>query len=277
MRLSPRLVAPLLPALVLASCQMEIGVGTKLNRDGSGTFTLAVAADKEFVDGLSQDPSKGGLGVPGGFRAFEDLFEALERSGWRVRRAQTPGGDVALTGACDFARTAEIDRCLGQLSASGGTDGVRFRDTGLTFDVGQDRGLFKTRSFIAGSVNLAGPQISSDPRVAQQLAELQAFASQVFRFEVRAELPGSPRIVAGAEVASIKDGVVAWRPRIGERLDFRATSDAYNPTALTLVAVLLVIVLGAGVWLVTRRRTPPPEETGFVSPADVMSSEEVTT
>jgi len=259
-----------LALILLASCQMEVGVGTKLNANGSGTFTMAVAADKEFIDGLNGTaPGSGAAGLGGSFAGIEELFSSLQKAGWRVKDTTDAKGDRAFTAACDFVSHTAFTRCLGQLSSQGGDGGVRLQDTGMTFDYATKRGLFKTHAFFAGSVDLTGPVRGQSPQLA---AQLQTLASQVFTFEVRAQLPGAPRVVAGASEAKVNGDLVTWTPSVGEKLDFRAESDAYQPVPIAGVAVGAALLLGLGLWALMRRRgKPSPDDTGgFVSREDVV-------
>jgi hypothetical protein len=244
---------------------MEMGVGTKLNRDGSGTFSLAVAADKEFIDGLSQaDRQSGGRLSATGLTEFENFFGSLKQRGWRTKKTETKAGDVALAGSCAFRDAKGFDACLSQVSsAEGGGRGLRFKDAGMSFDFGTKKGLFKTHTFFSGRVNLAGDD--RDPALARQIQQL---AAEVFTFEVRAELPGSTRIVSGN--GQIRDGVAVWKPKVGEHLSLRAESDAYNPAAFVVGIIPLIGLLGLGMWALTRRRRPAGDAGGFV-PVDRAS------
>jgi hypothetical protein len=243
-------------ALALSSCQMEMGAGAKLRRDGSGTFTLAIAVDKEFIDGIEQaDRSSGGRITGSGIKGFDDFFDSLKRQGWHTKRTATKNGDVALSGACDFPDPKAFGRCLSQISsAEGGGGGIQFKDAGLAFDLGTKQGFFKTHTFFKGVVNLAG-------NAGALTQQIRAVAAQVFTFEVRAELPGSVRITSGG--GQIRDGVATWKPRVGERLELAAESDAYNPAALVAVAVPILILIGLGAWFLARRRPAPASGDGF--------------
>jgi hypothetical protein len=134
----------------------------------------------------------------------------------------------------------------------------------MTFDFATKRGLFKTHAFFAGSIDLTGPVRGQSPQLASQL---QALASQVFTFEVRAQLPGPPRVVAGQSEAKVSGDLVTWTPQVGEKLDFRAESDAYEPLPIAIVAVVAALLLGLGVWVIVRRRGKPSADDsgGFVS------------
>lgn len=254
-------------ALLVPACQMEMGIGTKLNRDGSGTFSMALAVDKEFVDGLGQaanDPAAGGEVT--GIEGFDEFFDSLKAKGWRVKTERTAAGDVAYSGRCDFPNPAGFDACLTELSgAEGGDDAFSFKDSGLRFDFRTERGFFKTKSIFGGTVNLAAPGANE-----QMTKAVAAIASRVFRFEVRADLPGNERVVKGAGV--VRDGVVVWRPLIGEKIDFRAESSAYNPAAIVAVALPLLGLLGLVVGRLARRRPPAAGPEGFV-PADPQNAE----
>lgn len=250
-------------AALFSSCQMEMGIGAKLNRDGSGTFTMAIAVDKEFVDGLAEaNRQSGGATGISGIKGFEDFFNSLEAKGWRVRQTKTPAGDQAFSGQCDFRNVAGFDGCVRDVgSAEGGSSGLNFGGTGLTFDFGTTSGFFKTRAFFAGAANLSGPGGEQGRELTRSI---QSLADQFFSFEIRAELPGSVRIVSGG--GSVRDGVAVWKPRVGEKLEFRAESDAINPVSLVVIALPVLALLGIGAWGLMRRR--PSAETGFVAPGE---------
>lgn len=257
------LAAGALLALLFSACQMEMGIGAKLNGDGSGTFTMAIAVDKEFIDGIAEaNRQTGGSAGISGIGGFEDFFDSLKSKGWRVKESKTSAGDVAFSGQCDFTNTAGFDRCVQQVgSADGGGAGFRFGNTGLTFDFGTKRSFFKTHTFFAGTANLTGPP---DAQGRQMTQSIQALADQYFSFDIRAELSGSIRIVKGG--GSVTKGIATWHPRVGESLDFRAEADAINPLSLLVIALPLIGLFGFGAWGLVRKRTAG--DGGFVRPEE---------
>ncbi len=229
---------------------MEMGVGTKLNHDGSGVFSMAVALDREFIDGLRRAEALGDEQASGGIQEFEKFFAGLRDRSWSYRRSETPGGDLALRASCTFPNSAGFDRCLSQLSSVDvGKEAGELRNFGLSFDFGITRGFLKTESWFAGTADLSGPD---DERLQRAIQQLQSVAADTFRFEIRADLPGAVKIAGGQGQAD--GGVALWRPRVGETLVLRATASAYNPGAVLALVVPALVAIGFVAWSLARRR-----------------------
>lgn len=249
-------------AAVTSSCRMEMGIGTTLRADGSGVFTMAVAFDKEFIDGLREVGAGAGRSGSSGVGEFEAFFSALRDKGWSYRRTETPAGDLALRAACAFPDSPGFDRCLSQLSSlDAGSGAGELRNFGLAFDFGITRSFFRTRSWFAGTANLSGPD---DDRLRKAVAQLRTIAGDTFRFEIRADLPGSVAIVSGQ--GHVEDGIAIWRPRVGERLDLRAEARAYNVAAVVTVVGPLVAAAALAAWILARRRGRRGDDLGEFPP-----------
>lgn len=242
-------------AILAAGCQASLEFRTKVNGDGSGSFTVAIELDRELVqsiEGLAA--GEGPQGIEGldlsGLTTLGDYFDCLESAGWRVARTK-PGGGLgwsasrAFTDPAGFAAVKRSLRC-------GPQDGSRLRlqNLGLDVDYEATRSFLRTGSTFSGSVDLRGGA-DLDPEV---LALVREFAGDVFRLRVVAELPGGVEIRGGNGVVS--GGRAVWEPTIGSLLRFSASSSSLNAGALLLLAGPLVLLAGAAAWYLAGRRKP---------------------
>lgn len=228
--------------LALSACEITARFDTTLEADGSGTFGVAVALDRELADQLAVSD--------GGLEELEGLFERLASSGWETARAE-PGGGLELRATRRFADTAGFDAALAELGSAraseGDDEGLGLDGLRLAFGVRTERSFLRTRTVFEGEIDTR-TELASDPEVRRLLDAI----ADVVHFDVRARLPGDVGTVTGD--GSVGEGSVEWRPRLGEALRFSATSSALRPGGLLAIFVPSLLLLVAVGWFVALRR-----------------------
>ena len=116
MRLRPIRVFCALLALVAASgaCTMSVDVVTTLHAGGDGTFRIAFAFDKEFID-LVQTSEEGRASLA----QIRGLGDAFKGSDWRVATTQ-PAGGLRIEIERDFADAKDLREALDDAAVKGG-------------------------------------------------------------------------------------------------------------------------------------------------------------
>lgn len=236
--------AGVLLVLTMSACDMTVRIGTAVEADGSGRFSIGITMDREMRDALEQSEGDN-------LQTLEALFDGLQQKGWAVTTSQPQGG-IEWEATRAFADSAEFDRALGELgnAQQGTTDGL----TGLKLEVDQrvERSFLRTNANFSGSIDTTGGEAIPDDARA-----LVKAMGEVVRFEIQAELPGA--VVEQAGDGTVRDGTVVWRPGLGTSLDFSARSSALNTGALmALLVPALGLLAGSGWFLVRRRRGPAP-------------------
>jgi hypothetical protein len=236
-----------------AACRLDITATTSVGADGSGHFSLGFVVDKELAD-LARNAGQDTLST------LCDVASDLSARGWDVNRS-TAGGGLRLELGRDFSGPEDLERALGELarclSLKGGSGG-RFFD----LKVKRSSSLLRTTTAVEGSVDLtAAGLLSSSGFDASTRKQLQGFieqtGNQFFQFSLGAKLPGG---VSGTEgdPTSVDGGEVTWRPQLGRKLTFRASSSSYSPASFGILggglAGIAVIVAVA----VVRRRAAAP-------------------
>jgi hypothetical protein len=241
--------------LACTACEINVELITKVDRDGGGRFSLRFVIDKELVD-LARN-------------AGEDPFAALAcpaeltTVGWRCGRS-SEGGGLTISLERSFESPEEFNRAMAELER------IAAEQEGPTaqffkLKIERESGFLKTRSVVAGSVDLTSTGVlgnaSEESRAALEGIITQA-AGEFFTFGLRVELPGKVSKTAG-DPDQIDGGTVTWTPRLGGSLAFSAESAAYNTTSLAVVgAPVVALLLLLGWTLIRRSRRPgPPGES----------------
>jgi hypothetical protein len=176
------IVAALLVATT-AACQMDVTVDATVARDGSGTFSLRFAADKELVDlarNTGQDP----------FTPLADLSADLRRQGWQVTRSDTAGG-LSIGIERRFSSPADLNRALAALEAeqAGPTRGF-FHVT-----LARSSGFLRSKTSFEGTIDLSTDRLLSESDLPEGTKNtlrplVEQAAGEFLRFRVRVALPG---------------------------------------------------------------------------------------
>jgi len=247
--------------LACAACEINIELVTKVDRDGSGRFSLRFVIDKELVD-LARN-------------AGEDPFTALAcpaelaTVGWTCGRS-SEGGGLTISLERSFESPEEFNGAMAELeriAAEQEGPTAQF----FTLKIARESGFLKTRSVLEGSVDLTSTGVlgnaPEESRAALEAIITQA-AGEFFKFRLLAELPGEVSTTSG-EPDQIDGGTVTWTPQLGKSLAFRAESTAYNTASLWIVGapvVALLLLLGWTLFRRSRRPGPPGESEPPVEP-----------
>ena len=247
------LVVVALTLVVASACKVRTDVTVAVNKDGSGTVSVAVGVDD---DGLAKAPEFAHVRT-------DDLAAA----GWTVTGPlKESDGLTWYRGSKPFANPEEATRILNEISGPNGP----FRN----FVVSRERAFAKTTYGFDGTIDLSGGLASfSDSALAAQLdgkplgddvAAIEQRIGEpldnVFVFRVAVRLPGSVSSNAPAQFAN----AAVWQPRMSDTapLTLHATSTAMRwPTVIGSVLVALA-ALGLVIWLVVRMRRRPTANVG---------------
>ncbi len=237
-------------AVVASGCDVAVDVGLDVARDGSGQVQVDVALDAEAAGQVDL--------------ADQLRVDDLERAGWTVAGPQrTDDGSTVVTATKAFTTPEGAVAVLEEVS---GADGP-LRD----FKVERRSSFLTTTYAFDGLVDLStGIEGFSDDELRQALegsgfslagAELEEAigdeVADVFRFEVRTQLPGDLEASAPGRVGS--DGAV-WRPAVGEQVTLSATAQLLHTERLILLAAAAASALALVVLLIRRRRRRPRPE-----------------
>ena len=220
-------------ALLGGGCRVDVAMDVRVEDDGSGRVEVVVALDRDAA-----------RRVPG----LEDqlVVDDLEDAGWEVTGPdRVGGGGVEVRAAKGFRSLDDLGQVIAEVS---GPDGPL-----SDLVVERDRAAFGATWRVRGQADLReGLEAFGDAGLRERLggssfgvdeAELERAAgrplAEAVRFRVTADLPG---------------GGASWSPRLGERTPLRADSRTWEPSRLGLLAVAVVLGLGAAAMLLVRPR-----------------------
>lgn len=246
MRIARAAIAAALLVAATAACQMDVTVDTRIARDGSGTFSLQFAADKELVDlarNAGQDP----------FTPLADLSADLRRQGWNVTRSDT-GGGLSVGIERRFSSPADLNRALAALEAQQAGPAPGFFHVTL----GRSSGFLRSRTSFEGTIDLSTDSLLSESDLPEETKTtlrplVEQAAGEFFRFTVRVALPGDVSSSSG-DPESIRGGTVTWTPALGKQVTLTASSSAYNRNALAVIVAPVVVLIVILILLLRRRR-----------------------
>ena len=225
-------------AALLAGCRVDTAVEVDAGADGRGQVRTTVTLDPAAAVQVSNV-------------AGQQRVEDLRQAGWRVEDPEkVEGGGLRLRAVKSFSSLAGAARAMEELA---GPDGA-FR----AFHVTRRRTFLKTRTALSGTVDLSrGLDGFIDPDLRARLGgagfdapglerHLGVPLSEVFRFEVQADLPGR---VEGNGL----DGGAVWRPKLGETLAVEARSEQWNVATMAFAG--MAVVSGVALLAVLVRRS----------------------
>ncbi len=241
MRAVLRYAAAVAALLLLGGCQAGVRIGIDANDHGGGRVVAVVTLDgdaQELVGDLTSNLRT----------------EDLAKVGWKIDGPEKFNGDVRITAVKKFTSSAGAARAVRELDGGSGL----FND----FIVTQDRSLLRTTTRFRGTVDLRkGIEAFSDDTLAKELgsplgATPEEFAKRIGT-ELRAALPITVGVLLPGKVSSNatteSGGSAAWHPKLGDRIELRATAKKWNvlPVGLGALAVLaagtaLIVGLGGG-------------------------------
>ena len=237
------LPALLLP-LLLGACRADLSVEVEATARGGGHVRATLTLDKEAA-----------AKVPD--LAQQLRVDDLERAGWRIDGPEpAEGGGVHLRVSKPFSSPAGAARVIEELSGAGGP----FSTLGLT----RERGLWKTRTALRGTVDLTAglgafgdavlaeklgsPNLGLDPAAVER--DLGKPLAEAVHVEVVGHLPGTVRSNAPAT----RDGAAVWPVTLGGTARLAASSEAWNVASLAFGGLAMVSALALLVVLVRRSR-----------------------
>lgn len=244
-------VAALALGVILGACQLSVGIDTTVDPTGAGTVALRMGMDEELVTTARADLAE--------MSAFDSLFEELGERGWEVTKTQPDGGLVMLAervfedGAGHRTAMKELQTVL-RSNPSELIGDLRF-----DLNLRANKGLFQTRARFEGSIDTTSG-VKLDPHLLSAVEDL-------VRFEVGVTLPGEATVGGGE--ASAEGTRIVWRPSLGEKVKFAASSEAMRlgPMFFALFAALALLAAAIGS-LVSRRRRASEVRSGTTVRSD---------
>ena len=224
--------------LLLTGCKIEMGLDTKVEKDGSGTLGVRIAADKEILDLIQQQ---------GGGEDFFGDFESQIPADWAIDRGTDADGTKWVTASKAFGDPSELHDLL---TAASGGPGDAF--AAQQFELSQERGFFGAKTIFQATWDV-GAALSGVEQGAPGDLNPQALAS-IFEIQNRLTLPGS---IKDNNATAVEGTTLIWRPSLSGVTEMYAQSVAYNWGTISLVAVVALLAVGAvvlaAVWLLRRR------------------------
>ena len=238
----------LLLAVAFSGCQIKLGLDTKVNDNGSGTFGFRLAADKEILDLMAQ---QAGSSVD----LFGEVKKALPTD-WKTQEGTDPDGTKWVTVTVEFKNAADLQTIL---KNAGSTANLDFSSLTLT----QKKGFFATTTEYSLKLDM-GAALSGLGSMGGQLGSqlTPSVLSSILVFENRVTLPGS---IKTNNATKVEGSTLIWQPQLSGSTEMKATSQSIRWSVIyiligavvVLIALLVVIII-----LVARRgrkRTPPVE------------------
>lgn len=223
----------------LSGCEAAIRIGVDANANGGGRVLAVVTLDKD-AQSLVGDLKE------------QLRTDDLKQAGWTIVGPEKVGTDLRVTASKPFKTAAGATKAVQELDGAKGL----FKD----FTLSQERGLFRTTTKFAGTVNLRdGIESFSDAELERVLgsplgATPAEFEKRIGR-AVSEALPITVGVLLPGKVSSNatteSDGSAAWHPKLGDQIQLAATARKWNTLPIALIAVA---VLAAGTALIFWRR-----------------------
>jgi hypothetical protein len=247
------LLLVVLAAIVLGGCQMQVGLDTKVQADGSGTFGFRFAVDKELLDLMSQQGA-----------SSDDLFGELQKSlptDWKTEQGTDPNGTKWVTVSAAFKNPEDLKKVLA--GAGSGTN-IDLNSFTLT----QKKGFFSTKTEYALKLDMSSALSnmgSLGGGLGQQLTP--SIISSVLQFENRVTLPGS---IKATNADKVEGSTAIWTPQLTGAVEMTATSESVRwgivVIFIVIGVILIAIIVALIIVLMRRGRKPsgPAEAEGVV-------------
>ncbi len=273
--ISSALVIVALAGLVfLTGCNVQAGVDTNVNADGSGTVGIRLAADQELQDALSgladglggeAGAILGILGDLGGLSgalptSADDLFNLIVGQipgDWTAERGTDSSGARWLSLTRSFSSPEELQQILSGsfLSTVIATD---------QFSLTQDEGFFTTKTRFSALAD-AGSVTS---RAQSAAGFTRSVLGEVLTVENRVTLPGT---IKDNNADEVRGNTLVWDVGTSGSREIYAESTVYSWGAIAGTAIAGVVIIAgitvAAILIVRRRRRPTPERPGALQPA----------
>ena len=236
-----RVILAVATLFLLAGCRVGVSVEVEAGVDGGGEVRATVTLDEKAA---AQVPNL----------AEQLRVDDLLRAGWQVEGpSPMPGGGVTVLATKPFATSVGATRALQEVG--GGFGGLR---------LSVDRGFWRTRSELAGAVDLSSglaafgdgelaglvgnPTLGLDPAAVER--ELGRPLGDVVAVELVGDLAGAVE----ADAPGIRSGAPVWTAPLGSSVAVRATAEQWNVLRLALAGVSVLSGFSLFVVLVRRSR-----------------------
>ncbi|MGH8899169.1 MAG: LppM family (lipo)protein [Egibacteraceae bacterium] len=234
-------------ALGITGCQLRVGVGVDVDRNGAGVLAVSVGADKELLT-KAKEAGADPLGV------LLAQSGQLAEAGWRVTEDTPVGGGRELRLSARFRSPEEFNALASDLAGALAAPEVRLLEP-LTLEVTDDR------ITVTGAAGMQPADVITElgvqPADAVRLADEEAAVA----YEVRVRLPGDVR----SSTATTQDqGTLVWEIRPGQQVEVRAVGTRPSRPLLPVLAVVAEALAAAGVAVAAalRRRQRQRGRTG---------------
>jgi len=229
----PILILVAAAALVGGGCRVDVAMDVRVEDDGSGRVEVVVALDRDAA-----------RRVPGLEEQLE--VEDLGAAGWEVAGpVRVEGGGVEIRATKGFRSLDDLGRVVAEVSGPEGplADLVVERDRAAFGDTWRVRGEADLREGLEafGDAGLRDRLGGSSLGTSEEELERAAGRPlpEAVRFRVTADLPG---------------GGGSWSTPLGERTPLQAESRTWEAFRLALLAVAVVLALGAAAMLLVHPR-----------------------
>ena len=235
-----RVVVVVVAVVVLAGCQVKVAIDTTVNKDGSGTVSVAVGLDAKALTRVG-DPNT-------------DLqTEDLKAAGWTVSPAlKEPDGFTWVRASKPFANPDELTKVLTEVvGPSGMLQGYRFTRTETDQDI---------TYALAGTIDTTkGLAAFADPDLAAKLGG-DPFGGNVAVIEAEEGRPVADMVTFDI-TARIADGApTSYKPTLADKAPIPvavSTVEEKPPSVLqtiVMVGIGVLVVLAVLAGLVAARR-----------------------
>lgn len=236
----PRLLLILLLtvlAIGITGCQLRVGVGMDIDRNGAGTLAVSVGADQELL----AKARRAGVDPLGALLAQSGQ---LAEAGWRMAEDKFTGGGREVRLSARFDGPEEFNVLTRDLASALAAPEVRLLEP-FTLRVTGDR------IAVSGAAGLqptaAITEVGVQPADAVRLAAEEAAVA----YAVRVRLPGE---VLDSTAPVRHQRTLLWRVRPGQQVEVRAVGVRPPRSWLPVLAVVVEALVVVGVVVVLRRR-----------------------
>lgn len=233
-------------AVGVTGCQLGIGIEVNVGRDGSGTLSVALTADKELLAHAEEagiDP----------LAALVAQGRQLAVAGWEVREQPTADGGRKVRLSARYDNPDEFETLATDLAEALAAPEVRLLEP-FTLTVSTDE------IRVTGGAGLEPTSAIAELGVQPVEAVRLAIQENVITYEVRVRLPGE---VLATNAPIRQDGTLVWTIRPGGRAVIRAvgTRPPLPPLPVILAAGIAVLLGGVAAVVALRRRRRAPDQT----------------
>lgn len=245
-------------ALFAMGCKIQIGLDTVVEENGSGTFGMRLAADKEIQDLMAQQ---------GGEDLFGDLKEDMPE-GWNVQEGTDPDGTKWVKTTMAFKDQEELKSLLQSEGDS------PMGDLGNSeIDISQTTSLFAMKTRFSGKFDL-GAALSVIGESAGEEAPIEMLQS-IIQFENRVTLPGS---IKSHNADEVQGSTLIWRPKGGGIVEMNAESSVlrwgvvggFIGGGVVLVALIIILIV-----VLVKRSRRAASAAAVAPPSTAVATESV--